>query len=49
LFGEEANAFELKINAYVLLQQEEKELKAWRKLRPIRKLHNIVTYIRKTP
>jgi hypothetical protein len=49
LFGEEAEAFELEVDSYVQLQQEEKELRAWRKLGPIGKLHNVVTYIRKTP
>jgi hypothetical protein len=37
------------VDSYVQLQQEEKELKAWRKLGPIGKLHNVITYIRKTP
>jgi hypothetical protein len=32
-----------------ILQQEKKALASWRKLGPIGKLHNIVTYIRKTP
>ena len=49
LFGEEAEAFELEVDSYVQLQQEEKELRAWRKLGPIGKLHNVVTYIQKTP
>jgi hypothetical protein len=49
LFGEEAEAFELEVDSYVQLQQEEKELRAWRKLGPIGKLHNVITYIRKTP
>jgi len=51
LFGEEAEAFELEVDLYTQhqLDLEKKELKAWRKLGPIGKLHNIVTYIRKTP
>ena len=32
-----------------ILQQEKKALASWRKLGPIGKLHNTVTYIRKTP
>ncbi len=49
LFGEEADAFELEVDSYTQRQLEEKELKAWRKLGPIGKLHNVVTYIRRTP
>jgi len=49
LFGEEADAFELEVDSYAQRQLEEKELKAWRKLGPIGKLHNVVTYIRRTP
>ena len=45
LFSEEAKAFELKIDSLVQLQQEEKELRAWRKLGPIRKLYNVVIHI----
>ena len=49
LFSKEAEAFELEIDSYIQLQQEEKELRAWRKLGPIRKLYNVIIYIRKTP
>jgi hypothetical protein len=49
LFGKEAKAFEVEVDSCVQLRQEEKELQAWRKLEPIEKLHNVVTYIRKTP
>jgi hypothetical protein len=49
LFGEEAEAFEYEVDSYTQRRLEENELKTWRKLGPIGKLHNIVTYIRKTP
>src|SRR5438046_2183303 len=51
LFGGEAEACEVEVDLYTQrqLDLEKKELKAWRKLGPIGKLHNIVTYIRKTP
>lgn len=44
LFGNDPEAFEAEANI-----QEKKALASWRKLGPIGKLHDIVTFIRKTP
>jgi hypothetical protein len=49
LFGKDPEAFEAEVDSYVQFRQDERELEAWRKLGPIGKLHNVVTYIRKTP
>jgi hypothetical protein len=49
LFGKDPEAFEIEADIYSKLEREEKELEVWRKLGPIGKLHNVVTYIRKTP
>jgi hypothetical protein len=49
LFGKDPEAFEVEADSYARLQQEDKELEAWRRLGPIGKLHNVVVYIRKTP
>jgi hypothetical protein len=49
LFGNDPEAFEVETVVAGLLQQEKKALEAWRRLGPVGKLHNIVTYIRKTP
>jgi hypothetical protein len=49
LFGNDPEAFEAETMVADILQQEKKALASWRKLGPIGKLHNIVTYIRKTP
>jgi hypothetical protein len=49
LFGKDPDAFETEANSYIQLRQAEKELEIWRKLGSIGKLHNVVTYIRRTP
>jgi len=49
LFGKDPEAFVAEAEQFGLIQQEEKELKTWRKLGPLGKLHNVVEYIRKTP
>ena len=49
LFGKNPNAFEAEANSFIHFWQEEKKLETWRRLGPIGKLHNIVTYIQKTP
>src|SRR4029077_9075026 len=49
LFGKDPDAFETEANSCIQLRQAEKELEIWRKLGPIGKLHNVVTYIRRTP
>jgi hypothetical protein len=49
LFGKDAEAFE-KDTAYSMeINDDLKLLKAWRKRGPVGKIHNIVTYIRRTP
>jgi hypothetical protein len=49
LFGTDLDAFELEAATTHDLQQEERQLKHWRKCGPIGKLHNIVMFIRKSP
>jgi hypothetical protein len=49
LFGTEADAFELEAEALHELQDETRELELWRRRGPVGKLHNLVTYIRRTP
>ncbi|KAF5512335.1 hypothetical protein CGCA056_v011823 [Colletotrichum aenigma] len=48
-FGKDSESFERQSDAYVLLQQDEADLKHWRKAGPIGKLHNIVNFIRASP
>ena len=48
LFGKDPDTFEAEANSFIHFWQEEKELETQRKLGPIGKLHNIVTYIQKT-
>jgi hypothetical protein len=49
LFGNDPEAFEIETTVAALMQQEKEALEAWRRLGPVGKLHNVVTYIRKTP
>ncbi|KAF6784156.1 transposase-like protein [Colletotrichum musicola] len=49
LFGKDADSFERQSDAYRLLQQDEEDLRHWRKQGPIGKLHNIVKFIRSSP
>jgi hypothetical protein len=49
LFGTDPEAFEAETIVTGLLQQEKKALELWRRLGPVGKLQNIVTYIRRTP
>src|SRR5439155_25057246 len=49
LFGGDADSFELDIRNFRELQQEVEELNTWRRKGPIGKLHNIITYIRRSP
>ena len=49
LFRKDPESFEVEADLYIRLQQEEKELNAWRRLGPIGKLHNVVVYIQKNP
>ncbi|KAF5482903.1 putative AC9 transposase [Colletotrichum fructicola] len=49
LFGKDSESFERQSDAYVLLQQDEADLKHWRKAGPIGKLHNIVKFVRASP
>ncbi|CAI0649850.1 unnamed protein product [Colletotrichum noveboracense] len=49
LFGKDSESFERRSDTYVLLQQDEADLKHWRKAGPIGKLHDIVKFIRASP
>ena len=49
LYGENAEAFISEVGSDTVLANEAEELKIWRKKGPIGKLHNIVTFIRRTP
>jgi hypothetical protein len=49
LFGPDPNDFEKGIEVTQQFEEEKKEQEIWRKQGPIGKLHNVVTYIRKTP
>lgn len=48
LFGVNAEAFTSEVDSDIVRANEAEELKVWRKKRPIGKLHNIVTFIRRT-
>lgn len=49
LWGINADAFELEINSHRELQHETEELEAWRQKGPLGKLHNIITWISRSP
>ena len=49
LYGSDADAFETEVTTIKSQERLSTELKHWRKRGAIGKLHNIVTYIRKTP
>ena len=49
LFGKDPSAFEVEAGTCIQMREEQKELDLWRKLGPVGKLHNVVTYIQKTP
>ncbi|KZL82707.1 transposase-like protein [Colletotrichum incanum] len=49
LFGNDAESFERRSDAFCLLQQDEEDLQHWRKKGPIGKLHNIVKFVRSSP
>ena len=49
LFGQETEAFEAEITLQQALEDDIKELQLWRKRGAVEKLHNIVTFIRRTP
>lgn len=49
LYGENAEAFISEVESENVRTNEAEELKIWRKKRPIGKLHNVVTFIRRTP
>lgn len=49
LYGEDAASFELRSEAYGMLEQVEEDLEHWRTKGPVGKLHNIVKFIRASP
>lgn len=49
LWGTDADAFEIEINSHQVLQHETEELEAWWQKGPLSKLHNIITWISRSP
>src|SRR5947199_8306000 len=49
LFEKDAEAFERETIHAAQIEDDLKELRAWRKRGPVGKIHNIVTHIRRTP
>lgn len=49
LFGKDAEAFERETINAAQIEDDFKQLRAWRKKGPVGKIHNIVTHIRRTP
>ena len=49
LFGKDAEAFERETINAAQIEDDFKQLRAWRKKGPVGKIHNIVTHIRYTP
>jgi hypothetical protein len=49
LCGEEPEAFELEVESLQTQQDEEAELLLWRRGGPIRKLHNMIVWISRSP
>lgn len=49
LYGKNPEAFISEVKSEYVRTDDIKELEAWRKYDPIGKLHNIVTFIRRTP
>jgi hypothetical protein len=49
LYGDDAASFELQSEAYDMLERVEEDLEHWRAKGPVRKLHNIVKFIRASP
>lgn len=49
LWGTNSVAFEAEINSHQEMQQEAEELEAWRRRGPLGKLHNIITWISRSP
>lgn len=49
LWGSDAEVFEAQISTYQNLEHETAELEAWRQKGPLRKLHNIISWISRSP
>jgi len=49
LWGSDTEVFEAQISTYHDLQRETEELEAWRRKGPLGKLHNIITWISRSP
>jgi len=49
LWGSDAEVFEAQISTYHDLQQETAELEAWRRKGPLGKLHNVISWISRSP
>ena len=49
LWRTDADVFEIEINSHKVLRRETEELEAWRRNGPLGKLHNIITWISRSP